>query len=215
VHEIAFIKRLSLWLLVLPILAELLNSAAVKQLRLDVTLPFSWGLLYLAGVLFITSTVIYSIRCPKIIKDYKGWYEYSEREGSYEKLIPLVIEVARALNKTARQRFFKRQFETQHISPRDDALGTIPEDKWAELTEEPAKLREALLNSTADGKYMKDVYAATREAAQKVRRLSRYTIFVLHAVAAVCIIFVVSQNSASVVEHYFPGLVPPYLSQWR
>jgi hypothetical protein len=214
VHQMAFIRRLSLWLLVLPLLAELLGSAAAKQLKLETQLPFSWGLLYLAAAIFLISTLIYSFRCPEIIRDYRGWYEYREREGSYEKLIPLVFRVARTLNSGRRYQFLHRQFYLSYITPINDG-GKIPPEKWKELSENLPELKEALLHSTTNKESIPDVYAATREVAQTTRGLARYSILILHATAAICIVIVALQNSSSVVEHYFPRLIPTVFSQWR
>jgi hypothetical protein len=52
----AVVRRLSLWLLVLPLLAQFADSGLLERWGLRFALPFTWGLLYSAAVIFLVSS---------------------------------------------------------------------------------------------------------------------------------------------------------------
>lgn len=212
VHEFAFIRRLSVWLLILPLLVRAGETNAAAHWQLGFKLPFTWGLLYCAAVLFLISTALYTMRCPRIIRDYKGWHDYRDREGSYERLIALLTEVIRSLDKDRRYDFLKRQFDFGHIKPIDKAGGEIPKARWRELSDDTGALEGALVRSASLRESVADAYAATREEAQTIRTASRRLISGLHIAAGVCALALLIENSLAVYMHYFPDST--FSSSW-
>jgi hypothetical protein len=205
IHAIAAVRRLSLWLLVLPLLARLVNSKPVAKLGWNIDLPFTWGLLYVAGLMFVLSTVTYSLRCPDVIKDYAGWYDYRDREGSYEKLISLLTKVLRSLGRDARFEYLQRRFELEQIRPVDDKGGEIPKVRWRELSDDPNKMEDALKRSEAQPATIPDVYASARQTAQFIRPFSRWLIAALQVTALLLILILLFENSMAVVDYYYPN----------
>jgi hypothetical protein len=216
IHNIAVVRRLSIWLLLLPLLARAAQSQPVAQLGPNITLPFTWGLLYSAALIFLLSTILHGLRCPRVIKDYEGWYDYRHREGSYEKLIPLLAQVLRTLSRDSRFEYLQRRFELGNIRPLDKAGGEIPKNRWREVSDDLKTLEGALRRSDAPEHAIVDIYASAREVAQQIRPISRWLITVLQMTALLFVFALLVENSMSVVQQYFPeSAASVWWRNWR
>lgn len=73
-----------LWLFIVPVAAKALSlvsdplvlSGLSEDLVIDLTLPFSWKLFYLSAVLVAVASVIYTVRCPEIIRRFGTFSEF-------------------------------------------------------------------------------------------------------------------------------------------
>ena len=78
-----------LWLIVVPIAAKALSSVENpivltglgEGLVLSLTLPFSWKLFYFSSVSISVAGLIYSFRCPEIIRKFKSFGQYMSEVG--------------------------------------------------------------------------------------------------------------------------------------
>lgn len=199
-------KGLSAWFVILPLAARLLQADFLAPWIAGIELPFTWGMLFLAAALFFLALVIYTARCPTIIKSYRSWSDFVEREGSYERLVPLLVEVSRALPPASRQQLSARLRSQRTISFRDDAGGELPDARLKEALSSAGSIEKLFLRSSVSRENLADVYAAAREAAQRVRPVSRLTIISVQIAGLAILAWVACESALSVVEYYFPNL---------
>lgn len=76
-----------IWLIIVPLAAKLIAVLPDEIVLLgvpvnlkDVSLPFSWKVFYFSTIAFTGATVIYALRCPRIIKRYPDFASF-ERSG--------------------------------------------------------------------------------------------------------------------------------------
>lgn len=73
------------WLFAVPLLAKALYSSEPhilhlpQGLRLHLELPFSWKVFYFSSVIFAVASLLYSIACPRVVRDYQRYSEWSEQ----------------------------------------------------------------------------------------------------------------------------------------
>lgn len=90
----SLIKSFSVWFVIIPIFAKVTEGISGQinlglfepPLIIQWDIPFSFKVLYLATVFFTLANIIYTIFSPKIIKDYKSYSDFKEKEGSFESL---------------------------------------------------------------------------------------------------------------------------------
>ncbi|WP_421549582.1 hypothetical protein [Pseudomonas sp. QD4] len=95
------IKSISFWFIAIPILAKLTEKFPSEinigifqtPITLNWDIPFSLKVLYAATLLFTTANVLYSVYAPKIIKEYKTFADFKEKEGSFESLKQMFEEL--------------------------------------------------------------------------------------------------------------------------
>lgn len=61
-------------------------------LPIDFDLPFSWKILWFAALLFSVSNLIYSLRCPRIIKEFNSFPEFERTQRGLTRLNQLFID---------------------------------------------------------------------------------------------------------------------------
>lgn len=74
------------WLFFVPLaaflLAKLPESVSLpfvdSEVRINVGLPFSWRMFYFAAVAFSAATLLYSARCPTIVRKYDRYSDFSD-----------------------------------------------------------------------------------------------------------------------------------------
>src|SRR2546427_7666401 len=84
VGQVQALKTSYFFFLVVPVLARLLShvgkdhviSILGAQFHIHLDLPFSWKVFYFASVFFSLGALIYQIRCPAIIKDFRNFADF-------------------------------------------------------------------------------------------------------------------------------------------
>lgn len=73
------------WFFIIPIAAKLLqnipkkinlNLLSIEPIEINLSFPFTWYLIFIAGGLFIISNLIYQTACPHIIREFKNFSEF-------------------------------------------------------------------------------------------------------------------------------------------
>lgn len=73
------------WFFIIPIIAKLfqniprsvfIESITSQPIQLNLTFPFKWYLIFIIGILFILSNIIYQISCPHIIREFRNYSEF-------------------------------------------------------------------------------------------------------------------------------------------
>lgn len=90
-HQTRMVTSLYAWLFVVPLVANFLaalpDSITVpvlhQKITINLTLPFSWILLYTGAIFVVASNLIYQVWCPKILKDHPTYNSFfSDRKES-------------------------------------------------------------------------------------------------------------------------------------
>ena len=212
VHRIAAVKALAIWFILTPLLARLFESDPLAKFAFGFQLPFNLYLFYAASMVFFIATVIYGTRCPRIIRNYEGWSAYRAAEGSYEKLIPLMVEVLGRTSNEQRDQFLRRHADLHNIALRDAANKPIEpySPDWKETTRDYAAL---LARSQVTPEHLNDVFSATREAAQNIRPVWLRAILGLHIIGWTLLAWVLGQNALAVLKSAC-NRYPPSFELW-
>ncbi|MFJ9450563.1 hypothetical protein [Herbaspirillum sp. NPDC101397] len=84
IRQNKIIASMGIWLAVVPLLSKLLYeiddilwlSVAGQQIKLHMTLPFSWQTLFFAALSFSIGNLLVSMLCPKIVVENKNFAEF-------------------------------------------------------------------------------------------------------------------------------------------
>lgn len=83
--ENSAVRSSMLWMLVVPVAAKALApleyftfALGGEMMRINLTLPFSWTLLYFAALCFGSASLLYSWWCPRFIRVYPSVREFKE-----------------------------------------------------------------------------------------------------------------------------------------
>lgn len=205
INENRAVKALGIWFFVLPVAARILEAEFMRPWLAGVHLPFTWGLLYVAALLFFVSRLLYLARCPSIIKDYSSWADFSHREASFEKIIPLLVAALGSLPVSARQPVVSRMRTLKHVTFRDESGGDLSNQRIADALASSATLDQMLRRAEPNRSALADIFAGTREAVQKARPISRSAIVVVQAIGTLLLLWVAGESTLSVVTYYFSG----------
>ena len=86
------IKISYIWIILVPLIAKLIrhsNEAFVEYLHFELTISFTWQLLYFSALMFTIANLLYSIRCPDIVKHFASYIDYKNKGHSIHDLISL------------------------------------------------------------------------------------------------------------------------------
>lgn len=91
VRSIKLISSMYIWIFIVPIAAKLLSKiqdiVTVKifeyTFQVPMSLPFSWKVFYYSALCFALANIIYSFRCPKLIKENPNYTTF-RNEGRPE-----------------------------------------------------------------------------------------------------------------------------------
>lgn len=89
-HELKAVQSTYIWIIIVPVLAKALEKAEdtarvtvfCYTFDLSLALPFSWVMFYFSALAFASSFSVYILRCPRIIKDHRGYADFADaRKG--------------------------------------------------------------------------------------------------------------------------------------
>jgi hypothetical protein len=83
------VKSSYIWLFVVPLAAKMLSPISGEHefhifgatLNIHFGLPFSWTIFYFMAIFFALGQIIYSLYCPKVLKDYVTYSDYNKTEN--------------------------------------------------------------------------------------------------------------------------------------
>jgi hypothetical protein len=185
------VKSMVYWLFVTPILAKALSSINHIDLKylgfdgnINLTLPFSWTAFFFSALFFSFGNLLYSIKCPELIKDYKDFNNYA----SSQKSIHYLVESFK--RDTERFKDFKPNSDFYEIVIRYSPIAgltnhNVEEHKWTKLADSLKEANEKPLSDLYSGfkLVLKEYYPCWRKAS---------TIIYLLGVAA--FLLVVTEN---------------------
>lgn len=88
------VKSSYIWMILIPVIANLAKHISTEakliifnhEFFINFSLPFSWKALYFAALSFALGSLVYQMFCPKIIKKYKDYSEFSNSGQRWEYL---------------------------------------------------------------------------------------------------------------------------------
>jgi hypothetical protein len=91
IRKIKIISSMYIWVFIVPIAAKILSMTSdmatitIFEYTFDVNLalPFSWKMFYFSALFFALATLIYQIRCPRLVKEYPTYSDF-DVEGKPE-----------------------------------------------------------------------------------------------------------------------------------
>lgn len=90
-----------LWIVIVPLAAKMLSAIESPleliilnaRINLNLSLPFSWQLFYFSSLLIALGSLIYSIFCPDIIKNYDKFSDLTDQGKGGKQIIEYLLEV--------------------------------------------------------------------------------------------------------------------------
>jgi len=90
------IKSSYIWIVIIPIIAKSLEKIPQsihlpfdKIIEIQLTLPFSWQVLYFSALAFALSTCLFALFCPQIIEKFSNIEEYKNKGLNQQQLITI------------------------------------------------------------------------------------------------------------------------------
>lgn len=197
------VKSFSIWFLIVPFIIKLLDkipeSLSVvlfeEKFSFHLATPFPSQIywFFFASVLFAFGNLIYSIRCPGIIKSFKSYAEYKEIDGSSVSSIFALEEFCDAKETTSKD---------------NDAVVFDFVDKYCEVecknecvAQESWHLK--LNYCRVSEKDIPNIFSHVRQAANYLHRRSRQVCALLYILGLLIISFILCQNIYLVLSCYF------------
>jgi hypothetical protein len=206
IQKAAFIKSLSFWFVAVPILAKVAQSSEGQRYLSQLSLPFNWGLFYACSLCFFVSNLVYSIRCPTIVKNYNGFGDFKLSDGSFEALRTLSEPVFRESPKNEITEGVARLAGLGHVELGDGKGGILAQPvelrRFLDVTPSERALSDA--RATSEGG-LNEVYGFVRGVATSIRPAARVLISAFNLTGFVFLAAVLYQNVASVWQYYAIG----------
>jgi hypothetical protein len=220
------IKTTAFWFVATPLLANLAQQETVATYLKGVSLPFTWGLLFLASLFFSVARFLYLSFCPKIIREFSGWEEYNTRDSSYTTLVTLMIEILHFKNREERMAFIFHQMRRQNFWTETDygkhvGIAAQGNQSWTpqeissvgELKVRDPEFFERLqsdwefLLRYRTGNFSNDrlpnLFAELVQQADSVRPTVRTAVVIVHAFGFAILLAIALQHIHSVYSYYF------------
>ncbi|MEY9331179.1 hypothetical protein ABH911_001490 [Pseudomonas protegens] len=182
------IKSISFWFIAIPILAKLTEKFPSEinlgifqtPILLNWDIPFSLKVLYGATLLFTTANILYSLYAPKIIKDYKTFAEFKEKEGSFESLKQMFEELLERSSADYQDTLIKDFFG--HVASNEAEKSYI------------SNLRNRFDACTVSTEHHADAFSNIKGAFNVERPTITKIIMTFYAFGFICLAFLLIQN---------------------
>ncbi|GBO56804.1 hypothetical protein APA_5139 [Pseudanabaena sp. lw0831] len=141
------VRSANIWAIVVPISAKLLERVQGvvtvelfgHKFPINLTLPFSWKVLFFAAIFFLLANIIFAIWCPKLIKETETYREFADQQRSiYELEVQFKgLEKAGLLSGDTIPQWLNwfSSHRQVTLSKRDDINGVSIENEGRELKE--------------------------------------------------------------------------------
>ncbi len=138
--ESKLVASMYIWLLVVPVASKLLinigdNADIIvfsHEFNVNLNLPFSWKVFYLAAVFFTFATLLFKFRCPKLIRDHKNFDSFSAEKRPEWHLMFYTEDIGLNFSEYKEKHKENRELYAL-IEPGTDTTGPITSDMFWEL----------------------------------------------------------------------------------
>lgn len=95
------VKTSFFWLVAVPPVAKMLSTlertlhfvVGEQQLTVVLELPFSWKVFYTSSLFIALATLLYLVRCPKLIREHPTWDSFSMAGKDFRHLYSYATEI--------------------------------------------------------------------------------------------------------------------------
>ncbi len=88
--ESRILKSSYFWIAFVPLIAKLfryINTVNIEFIKLDLELPFSWQMFFWGAFFASIANLIYSFKCPNIIKMFEDYSEFEDSGRGEQQLL--------------------------------------------------------------------------------------------------------------------------------
>lgn len=184
------IRSASVWIVVVPIAAKLLDKVEdvvcitilSHPFTFHLSLPFSWNVLFMTGLAFMLANLIYEMYCPRLIKETTNYRDFSDQKRSAGEL---------------------HQLLTAHVKTPNDRIHRWL--NWLNTRDVALISTNATYGSYAPGNdesVLPEIYSDTIHAVSQVHSLARFITTFLYLVGSLLLVWLMGQNIYYVIEHW-------------
>jgi hypothetical protein len=88
------VRSANIWAIVVPVIAKFFDKVEEivtielfnKKFELHLSLPFSWKVFFFMAIIFLIANIIYSLFCPRLIKETASYSDFLEQKRSQNEL---------------------------------------------------------------------------------------------------------------------------------
>lgn len=118
-----FIKSFNIWIVLVPFFAKLFERLPdhmdiilfKTKIPLTFQLPFNLTIFYCCSVFFGIASVIYSLRCPAVIKDYQDAGDFLAKNGTANTLLALSLKLDKSQIKKYKTQIDSLKKKESHV----------------------------------------------------------------------------------------------------
>ena len=190
------------WFVFVPIVARMLDQIPTvlkipwhgEPLALSIALPFSWQLFFFSATFIALANLIYTMRCPELIKTYRTFSDFEkEGKGPYQLLKFYSMSVLHKLKSTPERQVREsvREFYTSYC---------VPDTTLHDKIEKAVPLVKILSDLDLKTDSLRGAFWHARDFMERVRPLARFLCTFLYASGFILISFVALQNFTGVLK---------------
>lgn len=189
----AIVRSASIWALVVPIAAKLLDGVedvvTVEILghgfALHLQLPFSWKILFFASLAFLIANTLFTVFCPALVKQTDTYRDYADqRRGGSELFAEL------------------QQLSENELASEEEIAPWI---NWLNLRQtlvaNPTQQRPEAFSTNDDNRAFVEIYTLVAERVALRSSVARSTCAVFYSLGLAGIAVVLVQNVIFVLKH--------------
>lgn len=206
------IQRAYIWFLTVPLAAKLIlqfqSPFAVQlwgqQHFINLSLPFSWQQFFFASVAFTLGNLLFSWRCPPLVKDYSTPHDFSSAgNGSVLLCNELQNMPSEALSRRVRSEIlYMFRIAQQRSNILEPSAQSWIDENGEEATPSRHEIADLVLGGLCGVKReeMGDLFAVIHNAYCKSRPWSRIVVTILYLIGFCLIAMVMASNIVSVMK---------------
>jgi len=121
--SITILRYLVTWFSIVPVFVKLfqginepiiIQTSVTTLIKLNLSLPFSWEVLWLSSLAFVFALLLYQVACPAFIKTYNSYGDYKSYKHSPRWIIWETLKVLNDKNEI--DKLFERLDEKKYIN---------------------------------------------------------------------------------------------------
>lgn len=191
------IRSFSIWFLVIPILAKVTEKISgpislglsEPPIVINWEMPFSLQVLYLATIFFTIANILYITLAPSIVKEYRSFLDFKEKEGSFEALKQMFEPLLVKSDESYREMLL------------GDFLDHVPHQVAKDVC--PRNKKEKFDVCTVSSVHHSEAFANIKGAYNEEQKLTQLIIFSLYMFGFLCILYLFIENCIYVFGSWF------------
>ena len=190
------VKTMLIWLFLTPILAKSLapiNSIHFGFLEenknINLSLPFSWEIFFFCALAFTIANIIYIYKCPILIRKYKNYSDFKEKDNSLYLMVSYFEEHSKKI-KLINDLSYKTFVVVSTYSPSIDIVKEWTSDDTSNVNWN--KGIDSLKHSKDD--YKTDIFSSFRIILADISPFFSWLCFSLYTMGYLGIVWVIYEN---------------------